>query len=116
MTRKITIPGIITIFILFLAFSVLPNENTTDTKSSIKNAEESYKTDVVIDTSKQVIENVGNQALETSCKNGSSQACQNTNFGLAIISIVFVILIIGLLVVGIIGVAKWVINLIEQYT
>lgn len=112
MSKIITIPGIVAVLILFLVVNALPNETTTDTKSALKNAKESYKTDLVIDTTKRVLEQTSNQAIEVSCKDGPSQACNTTYSSLTMASIAFGILLIVLFVASVIGFAKWLINLI----
>lgn len=104
---KITISGIIAIVILFAVFSALPNDKTTDTKSVITNAEESYKTDKITDVGQKVIDQTGNQAIQTACKNGSSQACSTTYNSITMLSIAWTIFVVGLFVGSITCFVKW---------
>lgn len=114
MIKKVTISGIITVIIFLYVISALPNETTTDSKSAVKNAEESYKTDKTISATQEVVNQVDNQAIETSCKDGTSQACNTTRSTLNITSIVFGIFLIAIAAVAVIGFARWIILAISS--
>lgn len=114
MTKKITIPGIITVIIFLYVISALPNETTTDSKSAVKNAAESYKTDKAISATQEVVNQVGNQAIETSCKDGTSQACTTAHSTQDMSSATLGIILFAIFVAAVIGFARWIIMAINS--
>jgi len=114
-TKKVTIPGIIAVIIFLYVISALPNETTTDSKSAIRNAEESYKTDKAISATQEVVNQVGNQAIETSCNDETSQACNTTHSTLNITSLVLGIFLVAIAIISVIGFAKWIIMAISSF-
>ena len=115
MKKEISISTIVIALILFVAFNNPPDETVTSPKTAIKNTQEGLVTDKVLDVEGKAIEMAGNQALELACRDGTSQACSNTTTSLSIISIAFAILVIGLIIVGVFGFAKWIMNVIESF-
>jgi hypothetical protein len=101
--------------LLFLIFQATPDESVIDTKSAVKNAESSIKTDVALDVSSKVIKQTGTQAVDNSCNNPNSTFCDTARFGYAMITIAFTILVIGLIIGGLYGFVKWIIKIFESF-
>ncbi len=98
-----------------IALGTMPSGDVTDSKSAIKNAGDGIATDAIVKAGSEAIEITGNQAIESSCKEGSSQSCSTTVASVNWIVITFAVLIIAIIVVGIIGFAKWIMNVIESF-
>lgn len=115
MIKRASIIIIFTVIIIFFAFGGTPDENVTDSKSVIKNVKQGFVTDTVIKAGGEVIDTIGNQAIDSACSNGSSQTCARTTATINTIGVAFAILVIVIIIAGIIGFAKFIMNLIESF-
>ena len=115
MAKAVTLGGIFTVIVLIVVLGQLPSGDVTDSKSAIKNAQQGLATDMVIKAEGNVIETVGDQAIESACKDGASQGCSTTTTSITMTGIAFAILIVGLILAGVIGFTKFVMNLIESF-
>ena len=79
------------------------------------NAEEGFATDTVIKAEGKIIETVGDQAIESACRNGLSQGCSTTVSSINLTVIAFAVVIVGIVLAGIIGLVKFVMNVIESF-
>lgn len=114
MAKTPTIGAIITAFILLIALGSLPNDSVTDTSSAVKNAGGQYVTDVKLDASKQVIDQLSEQSIQNACEDPQSASCVSTRNSISIISIAWIILISGIILDGLVGYTKWIIRIVES--
>lgn len=115
MAKAVTLGGIFIAIVLIAVLYQLPSGDVTDSKSAIKNAQQGLAMDTVVKAEGEIIKTVGDQAIESACKNGSSQGCSTTVSSINLIAVAFVVLIIVIIAVGIIGFAKWIMNVIESF-
>ncbi|MCV0410766.1 hypothetical protein [Nitrosopumilus sp.] len=114
MSKKIGITTIVVVMILFFALGSTPDETVTDTNSAIKNAKQNVATDVVIDAGGQAIDQTGKLAVDSACKNGPSQGCTTATNSVNLIGIAFAIMILGIIIVAIYGVARFILSMLES--
>lgn len=113
MKKIVTFSGIFTAVILLIAFGSTPNGDITDSKSAVKNTQQGLLVDKVVKAGGGAIETTGKLAVESACKNGSSQGCSIAISSFNIVGILFAVLIIGIIIAGVIGAIKFGIKLIE---
>jgi hypothetical protein len=114
MAKKIAFGTILTVIVLIVILNQLPSSDVTDSKSAIKNAQQGLVTDKIIDAEGEVINTLGDQAIDSACKNGASQGCFMIVRNVNTIGIAFTILIYGLIIAGIIGAVIFVARAIQS--
>jgi hypothetical protein len=115
MIKRASVITIFTVIVLFIAFGSTPDENVTDSKSAIKNAQQGLATDTVVKAGGEVIENIGNQAIDSACRDGASQRCSTTTTSVNLIGVAFGIIIVGIVITAIIGFAKFIMSVLESF-
>jgi len=115
-----TIGGTILTFaivvILFLTLGTTPDETVTSPTSAVNSAKQGLATDTVIDAGGQAIKQTGELAINSACKDGSSQGCSVATNTVTMTGIAFTIMVYGIIVAGIIGVAKFALSFIQSFT
>ena len=104
MIKKLMI--VVGLVIVGMVFIGSPIE-TSDTPSTIaKKAGDSYKMNVIQDTTKKVTQDLGDRAIEQGCKDPNSQMCWTNQWVVFVTTLALAILFAGLAVGAIIGVIK----------
>ncbi len=115
MAKGITLGGILAIVIVIIILGQLPSGDVTDSKSAIKNAKQGIATDTVVKAGGEIIDTVGDQAIDSACSNGSSQACSTTTTSVNMVGVAFAVFVIGVIIAGVIGLIKFAVNVIESF-
>lgn len=101
MLKKLLIVG--GLIIIGMLFFGTPLETSDNPATVTKKAGDSYKMNVIQDTTKKVTQDLGNQAIEQGCKDPNSQMCWTSQWYVFVTSLALLILFAGLSVVAIIG-------------
>ena len=115
MAKQITISGILAAVIIMIALGTLPSGDVTDSKSTIKNTGDSIATDAVVKAGGDAMKISGEHAIESACKNGSSQGCSTATSSVNLIGVLFTVLVIVIIIVGVIGLAIFVKKVFESF-
>ncbi len=109
MLKRFLIVGGLVIFGMILFGT--PLETTDNPANVVKKAGENYKMNVLQDTTKQVTQDLGDQAIEQGCKDPNSQMCRTTNWTVFVTSLGLAILFLGLLIGGLFGGIKIILSI-----
>ena len=100
MAKTNTLTVIFAVIVLAVALGSLPSGDVTDSKSAVKNTQKGLVTDTVVKAGGEVIETTGELAIDSACKNGSSQGCSTAVSTFSIVGILFAVLIISIIIAG----------------
>lgn len=109
MLKKLLIVG--GLVIIGMLFFGTPLETSDNPATITKKAGDSYKMNVIQDTTKKVTQDLGNQAIEQGCKDPNSQMCGVSQWYVFVTTLALAILFIGLAVGAIIGGIKIILSI-----
>ena len=115
MAKAITGGAIFTVIVLIVLFTSLPGGDVVDSKSAATSAQQNIATDTVVKTGGAVINTLGDQAINSSCKDAASQACSTVTTTVNMAGIAITVLAATLIVSGILGAVKFVMNVVENF-